>query len=122
MSRRRAGLTPWQPDCEDYAPLNVYGQTKLEGEQAVRELMEKFYIVRIAWVFGMNGNNFIKTMLRLGQTHTTLRVVNDQVGTPTYTQDLARLLVDMIEREEYGIYHATNEGRVTSRRPKNTAC
>ena len=104
------GNTPWQPDCEDYAPLNVYGQTKLEGEQAVRELMEKFYIVRIAWVFGMNGNNFIKTMLRLGQTHTTLRVVNDQVGTPTYTQDLARLLVDMIEREEYGIYHATNEG------------
>ena len=89
------GNTPWQPDCEDYAPLNVYGQTKLEGELAVRELVEKFFIVRTAWAFGLSGNNFIKTMLRLGQTHTTLRVVNDQVGTPTYTQDLARLLVDI---------------------------
>lgn len=104
------GNMPWQPDCEDYAPLNVYGQTKLEGEQAVRELVEKFFVVRIAWVFGLSGNNFINTMLRLGQSHTTLRVVNDQVGTPTYTLDLARLLVDMIETEKYGIYHATNEG------------
>ncbi len=104
------GESPWQPDCEDYAPLNVYGQTKLEGELAVRELVEKFFIVRIAWVFGLSGNNFIKTMLRLGQTHPTLRVVNDQVGTPTYTLDLARLLVDMIETDKYGTYHATNEG------------
>lgn len=104
------GEAPWQPDCEDYAPLNVYGQTKLEGEQAVRKLVEKYFIVRISWVFGLNGNNFIKTMLRLGQTHSTLRVVNDQVGTPTYTLDLAQLLVDMIETEKYGVYHATNEG------------
>lgn len=104
------GNTPWQPDCEDYAPLNVYGKTKLEGELAVRELVEKFFVVRIAWVFGLSGKNFIKTMLRLGQAHPTLRVVNDQVGTPTYAMDLARLLVDMIETEKYGIYHATNEG------------
>ena len=104
------GEAPWQPDREDFAPLNVYGQTKLEGEQAVRELAEKFFIVRIAWVFGLSGNNFIKTMLRLGQTHPTLRVVSDQIGTPTYTLDLARLLVDMIETEKYGVYHATNEG------------
>ena len=104
------GEDPWQPDCEDYAPLNVYGQTKLEGEQAARELVEKFFIVRIAWVFGLSGNNFIKTMLRLGQPHSTLRVVSDQVGTPTYTLDLARLLVDMIETDRYGTYHATNEG------------
>ena len=104
------GEAPWQADCEDYAPLNVYGQTKLEGEQAARELVGKYFIVRIAWVFGLSGNNFIKTMLRLGQTHSTLRVVNDQVGTPTYTLDLARLLVDMIETEKFGVYHATNEG------------
>ena len=104
------GEAPWQPDREDFAPLNVYGQTKLEGELAVREPVEKFFIVRIAWVFGLSGNNFIKTMLRLGQTHSTLRVVSDQIGTPTYTLDLARLLVDMIETEKYGIYHATNEG------------
>lgn len=104
------GTIPWQPDCENYAPLNIYGKTKLEGEQAVRALVEKFFIVRIAWAFGLSGNNFINTMLRLGQSHTTLRVVNDQVGTPTYTLDLARLLVDMIETEKYGIYHATNEG------------
>ena len=104
------GTMPWQPDCENYAPLNVYGQTKLEGEQAVRALVGKFFIVRIAWAFGLSGNNFINTMLRLGQSHTTLRVVNDQVGTPTYTLDSARLLVDMIETEKYGIYHATNEG------------
>ena len=104
------GETPWQPDCTDYAPLNVYGQTKLEGELAVRELVERFFIVRIAWVFGLSGKNFIKTMLRLGETHESLRVVCDQIGTPTYTLDLARLLVDMIETQKYGVYHATNEG------------
>ena len=104
------GTEPWQPDCKDYAPLNVYGESKLGGELAVSGLLEKFFIVRIAWVFGLNGNNFIKTMLRLGKTHDTLRVVNDQIGTPTYTLDLARLLVDMIETEKYGYYHATNEG------------
>lgn len=104
------GAEPWQPDCERYAPLNVYGQTKLEGELAVREWVEKHFIVRIAWVFGLSGNNFIKTMIKLGQTHDTLRVVCDQIGTPTYTLDLARLLVDMIETERYGCYHATNEG------------
>ena len=104
------GDTPWPPDCTDYAPLNVYGQTKLEGELAVRELVEQFFIVRIAWVFGVNGRNFIKTMLSLGQKHESLRVVCDQIGTPTYTLDLARLLVDMIETDRYGCYHATNEG------------
>ena len=101
---------PWTPDCTAYAPLNVYGRTKLDGELAVQGLTERFFIVRIAWVFGVNGKNFIRTMLRLGKTHDTLRVVNDQIGTPTYTLDLARLLVDMIETEKYGIYHATNEG------------
>ena len=104
------GETPWQPDCKDYAPLNFYGRTKLEGELAVSSRLEKYFIVRIAWVFGKNGKNFIKTMLKLGETHDTLRVVNDQVGTPTYTLDLSRLLVDMIETEKYGYYHATNEG------------
>ena len=104
------GNTPWLPDCKNYKPLNVYGQTKLEGELAVSGLVDKFFIVRIAWVFGKNGNNFIKTMLRLSETHNTLRVVNDQIGTPTYTFDLARLLVDMVETEKYGYYHATNEG------------
>ncbi len=104
------GQTPWKPDCKDYKPLNVYGQTKLEGELAVANTLEKFFIVRIAWVFGLNGKNFIKTMLSLGQKYDTIRVVNDQVGTPTYTYDLARLLVDMVETEKYGYYHATNEG------------
>ena len=104
------GEKPWTPDCKDYAPLSVYGQTKLEGELAVSEALEKYFIVRIAWVFGINGNNFIKTMLRLSNTYETLRVVSDQIGTPTYTYDLARLLVDMIETEKYGYYHATNEG------------
>ncbi|SHK64930.1 dTDP-4-dehydrorhamnose reductase [Fibrobacter sp. UWEL] len=104
------GTTPWQPDCKDYKPLNVYGQTKLEGELAVSGTLEKFFIVRIAWVFGLNGKNFIKTMLNVGKTHDTVRVVNDQIGTPTYTLDLARLLVDMNETEKYGYYHATNEG------------
>ena len=105
-----SGTTPWTPDCEDYAPLNFYGQTKLEGELAVRELLEKYFIVRIAWVFGLSGHNFIKTMLKVGKNHDQLRVVNDQVGTPTYTLDLSRLLLDMVETEKYGIYHATNEG------------
>lgn len=104
------GTTPWQPDCKDYKPLNVYGQTKLEGELAVANTLEKYFIVRIAWVFGQNGKNFIKTMLNVGKTHDTVRVVNDQIGTPTYTFDLARLLVDMIETDKYGYYHATNEG------------
>lgn len=104
------GAEPWRPECRDFAPLNFYGQTKLEGEMAVEELVERFFIVRIAWAFGRNGNNFIKTMLRLGQTHDTVRVVNDQIGTPTYTFDLARLLVDMLQTEKYGYYHATNEG------------
>ena len=97
-------------DCKDYKPLNVYGQTKLEGELAVSQTLEKYFIVRIAWVFGLNGKNFIKTMLNVGKTHDTVRVVNDQIGTPTYTYDLARLLVDMNETEKYGYYHATNEG------------
>lgn len=104
------GTEPRKADCQDFAPLNVYGRSKLEGELAVKDLLEKYFIVRIAWVFGLNGNNFIKTMLKVGKTHDTLRVVNDQIGTPTYTKDLARLLVDMIESEKYGVYHATNEG------------
>ncbi len=104
------GDKPWQPDCKDYKPLNVYGQTKLEGELAVANTLDKYFIVRIAWVFGLNGNNFIKTMLNLSKKYNTLRVVNDQIGTPTYTLDLSRLLVDMIETEKYGYYHATNEG------------
>lgn len=104
------GEEPWEPECMDYAPLCVYGKSKLEGELAVTEILEKYYIVRIAWVFGVNGNNFVKTMLNLGKKHDTLRVVCDQIGTPTYTYDLARLLVDMLETERYGYYHATNEG------------
>lgn len=104
------GTDPWQPDCKDYRPLNVYGKTKLEGELAVSEHLEKYFIVRIAWVFGVNGKNFIKTMLNLGKTHDRLTVVSDQIGTPTYTFDLARLLVDMLETDRYGYYHATNEG------------
>lgn len=104
------GTEPWQPDCKDYKPLNFYGQTKLEGELAVSGTLDKYFIVRIAWVFGVNGKNFIKTMLNVGKTHDTVRVVNDQIGTPTYTLDLARLLVDMIETDKYGYYHATNEG------------
>lgn len=104
------GERPWQPDDKNYAPLNYYGQTKLEGELAVVENLERFFIVRIAWVFGLNGKNFIKTMINVGKTHPQIRVVDDQIGTPTYTFDLARLLVDMIETEKYGYYHATNEG------------
>lgn len=104
------GTTPWQPDCKDYAPQNVYGQTKLDGELAVSNTLDKFFIVRIAWVFGKNGNNFIKTMLKVGKTHNQLKVVSDQIGTPTYTYDLAKLLVSMIVTDKYGYYHATNEG------------
>ena len=104
------GDTPWQPDCKDYKPLNVYGQTKLEGELAVANTLEKFFVVRIAWVFGLNGKNFIKTMLTIGKKFDTLRVVCDQIGAPTYTLDLSRLLVDMALTEKYGYYHATNEG------------
>lgn len=104
------GTEPWQPDCEAYAPLNVYGQSKLAGELAVKELLDKYFIVRIAWVFGKNGKNFVKTMLRVGRSHDSVRVVNDQIGTPTYTPDLAELLVDIIQTDRYGVYHATNEG------------
>lgn len=104
------GTTPWSPDCKDYKPLNVYGQTKLEGELAVSSILDKYFIVRIAWVFGLNGKNFIKTMINVGKNHDEVRVVNDQIGTPTYTLDLSRLLVDMIETEKYGYYHVTNEG------------
>ena len=104
------GTEPWDPDCKDFKPMNVYGQTKLEGELAVANTLSKYFIVRIAWVFGKNGKNFIKTMLKVGKTHDEVRVVNDQIGTPTYTFDLARLLVDMIETDKYGYYHATNEG------------
>lgn len=102
------GMEPWKPDCKDYKPLNVYGQTKLEGELAVSSTLKKYFIVRIAWVFGLNGKNFIKTMINVGKTHDEVRVANDQIGTPTYTYDLARLLVDMCETEKYGYYHATN--------------
>ena len=104
------GETPWQADCKEYAPLSVYGKTKLEGELKVSSILEKYFIVRIAWVFGVNGKNFVKTMLNVGRKFDSIRVVNDQIGTPTYTFDLARLLVDMAESEKYGYYHATNEG------------
>ena len=104
------GTIPWKPDCKDYKPLNIYGQTKLLGEQAVANTLDKYFIVRIAWVFGQNGKNFIKTMLNVGKIHNKIKVVNDQIGTPTYTFDLARLLIDMAESEKYGYYHATNEG------------
>lgn len=104
------GERPWNPDDKVFAPLNVYGRSKLEGELAVSSILDKYFIVRIAWVFGLNGKNFIKTMINVGKTHDTVRVVNDQIGTPTYTLDLARLLVDMVETDKYGYYHATNEG------------
>ncbi len=104
------GSEPWKPDYKSYAALNVYGQSKLDGEQAVANTLDEYFIVRIAWVFGLNGNNFVKTMLNIGKKFDTLRIVNDQIGTPTYTHDLSRLLVDMIETEKYGYYHATNEG------------
>ena len=104
------GDKPWKPDCKDYSPINVYGKSKLEGELAVSSILDKYFIVRIAWVFGINGKNFIKTMLKLSETHNTISVVNDQIGTPTYTYDLAHLLVAMIQSNKYGYYHATNEG------------
>lgn len=104
------GTTPWKPDCKEYNPLNIYGKSKLEGELAVANTISKYFIVRIAWVFGLNGKNFIKTMINVGKTHSEVRVVNDQIGTPTYTYDLSRLLVDMCESDKYGYYHATNEG------------
>ncbi len=104
------GTRPWEPDDKCYAPLNVYGKSKLDGELAVSRILDKYFIVRIAWVFGVNGKNFVKTMINVGKTHDSVRVVNDQIGTPTYTWDLARLLVDMLETEKYGYYHATNEG------------
>ena len=104
------GERPWQPDDKNYAPLNVYGQSKLDGELEVAKILDKYFIVRIAWVFGRNGKNFIKTMIEVGKKHDIVRVVDDQIGTPTYTVDLARLLVDMIETDKYGYYHATNEG------------
>ena len=104
------GTRPWQPDDKCYAPLNVYGQSKLDGELAVSGILEKYFIVRIAWAFGLNGTNFIKTMINVGKTHDEVRVVNDQIGTPTYMYDLARLLIDMVETDKYGYYHATNEG------------
>ncbi len=103
------GERPWEPD-DPTGPVSVYGLTKRDGEEAVKELLDKFFIVRIAWVFGINGKNFVKTMLNVAKTHDTLTVVNDQWGSPTYTYDLARLLVDMIQTDKYGIYHATNEG------------
>ena len=108
------GERPWEPDDTNYAPLNYYGKTKLEGEQAISSVLSKFFIVRIAWVFGLNGKNFISTMINAGKKYDTVRVVNDQIGTPTYTHDLARLLVDMIETDKYGYYHATNEGEYIS--------
>ena len=104
------GEQPWEPDCKDYKPLNVYGETKLAGEQAVANTLDNYFIVRIAWVFGVNGKNFIKTMINVGKTHDKVTVVNDQIGTPTYTLDLSRLLIDMAESDKYGYYHATNEG------------
>lgn len=104
------GTEPWLPDCKDYNPINYYGETKLKGEQAVSTILDKYFIVRIAWVFGLNGKNFIKTMINVGKTHKEVKVVNDQIGTPTYCLDLSRLLVDISETEKYGYYHATNEG------------
>ena len=112
------GERPWESDDKCYAPLNVYGQSKLDGELAVSSILEKYFIVRTAWVFGLNGKNFIKTIINVGKTHDTVRVVNDQIGTPTYTPDLARLLVDMAETEKYGYYHATNEGGIAWNDPK----
>lgn len=104
------GTQPWKADCREFKPLNVYGESKLAGEKAVLETLDEYFIVRIAWVFGVHGGNFVKTMLKIGNERDTVRVVNDQIGTPTYTADLARLLVDMALTEKYGYYHATNEG------------
>ena len=106
------GTRPWEPD-DERKPLSVYGQTKYEGELAVQNTLDKYFIVRITWTFGVNGKNFVKTMLRLAETNKRITVVNDQYGSPTATADLAVLLSDMIETEKYGIYHATNEGICT---------
>ena len=108
------GTEPWKPEEKDFAPINFYGKTKLMGEERIREVLEKYFIIRIAWVFGLNGKNFIKTMLTVGKNHDEVRVVNDQIGNPTYTLDLAELVVDMICTEKYGNYHATNEGEYIS--------
>lgn len=108
------GIEPWKPDCKDYAPLNVYGKSKLDGEIAVSSVLNKYFIIRIAWVFGLNGKNFVKTMIRAGRTHDEVRVVCDQIGTPTYTPDVAKLIVDMLGTDRYGYYHATNEGGFVS--------
>lgn len=108
------GTEPWKPDCKDYAPLNVYGKSKLDGEIAVSSVLNKYFIIRIAWVFGLNGKNFVKTMIRAGRTHDEVRVVCDQIGTPTYTPDVAKLIVDMLGTDRYGYYHATNEGGFVS--------
>ena len=108
------GTEPWKPEEKDFAPINFYGNTKLMGEERIREVLEKYFIIRIAWVFGLNGKNFIKTMLTVGKNHDEVRVVNDQIGNPTYTLDLAELVVDMICTEKYGNYHATNEGEYIS--------
>lgn len=104
------GTKPWKPDDKNYAPINVYGQSKLDGELEVAQTLKKYFIVRIAWVFGRNGKNFVRTMIEVGKNHPVVKVVDDQIGTPTYTVDLAKLLVDMIETDKYGYYHATNEG------------
>ncbi len=109
------GDTPWSAESSDFAPLNHYGKTKLEGEFAVKKYLEKYYIVRISWAFGLNGNNFVNTMLKVGETHDEISVVSDQIGNPTYMRDLARLLVDMAETDKYGVYHASNEGEYVSR-------
>ncbi|MCI5791474.1 MAG: dTDP-4-dehydrorhamnose reductase [Clostridiales bacterium] len=108
------GTEPWKPDCKDYAPLNVYGKSKLDGEIAVSSVLNKYFIIRIAWVFGLNGKNFVKTMIIAGRTHDEVRVVCDQIGTPTYTPDVAKLIVDMLGTDRYGYYHATNEGGFVS--------
>ena len=108
------GTEPWEPDCKDYAPLNVYGKSKLDGEIAVSSVLNKYFVIRIAWVFGLNGKNFVKTMIRAGRTHDEVRVVCDQIGTPTYTPDVAKLIVDMLGTDRYGYYHATNEGGFVS--------
>lgn len=108
------GQEPWEADCKDFKPLNVYGKSKLKGEQIVAEQLEKYFIVRIAWVFGEHGNNFVKTMLKVGKRYNKVNVVCDQIGTPTYTWDLSRLLIDMMLTEKYGYYHATNEGEYIS--------
>ena len=108
------GTKPWRPEETSFAPLNVYGQSKLDGERVVQAFVKQMFIIRTAWVFGINGNNFVKTVIRAAKNHSSLRVVNDQVGTPTYAKDLARLIADLTESDQYGIYHVTNEGDYVS--------